>query len=96
MLKPWNEGKNRREREPELTNQLDLTLLSRSLCTSLLPRGAPGADLALQTWLSHPKIPWLVGRSPPSSQGHGGGNCCRPGMLGWMQAVSGCRSLIWH
>lgn len=64
MLELWNEGKNRRERES--VNQLDPTPLSRSLRISLLPTAAPGADLALRTWLSHPKIPRLMGRSPPT------------------------------
>lgn len=96
MVKPQNKGKNKSERELEVTNQLDPTLLSRSLCTALLPTAAPGADPALRTWFSHYKIPHLMGRSPPSSQDHGAGNCCRPGMLGWTHAVSGCRSLIWY
>lgn len=69
-LKLWNKGKNRREREPELANQLDPTPLSRNLCTSLLPAAALRAaeDCPCTPGSPSPKsLGWQSGFPPPPS-----------------------------
>lgn len=96
MLEPRKKYKNKRKREPELVNQLDPTPLSRSLCIS-----PPNSSSWGRPGLTDPALPpqnLLAGEQEPPcpSQGHEGVSCCRPGTLGWVQALSGRGSLVWY
>lgn len=95
MLKPRNEGNNRRKREPKAVNQLDPTRVSHSRCTSLLPTAAPGAaQVCLCTpgsatpkplgWQSGAPSSWVR----PQSQGAGGLPPARAGLRAGIDPLS--------
>lgn len=91
MLKPWNEGKNRSKREPELVKSAGY----HSAClhhVHLLPTAAPGlTDLAVA-----PQHSLTGGQEPPLFARPWSGELLVARDAGLDAGVPSCGCLIWN